>query len=59
MPIPLPPNADGGIPAPHPVPAPQAQHAPTDAGVRPALAAALPPWDLLPPQQVLAFRRRA
>jgi hypothetical protein len=65
MPIPLPSGADGAVPAPGSVPAAPApaaataQHAQADAGTRPPLATALPAWDLLPPQQVLTFRRRA
>jgi hypothetical protein len=64
MPIPMTPGGDGTLPAPEPVPAAPAaeavqQQVQLDAVVRPALATALPAWDLMPPHQVLAFRRRA
>jgi hypothetical protein len=61
MPIPMTPGGDGAAPA---VPAsptepvrPPVQAAQTAA--RPPLATALPTWDLVPPNHVLAFRRRA
>jgi hypothetical protein len=65
MPIPLTPGGDGAAAAPEPasaapaIPAAAAQQVQVDSVVRPALATALPAWDLMPPHQVLAFRRRA
>jgi hypothetical protein len=73
MPIPLAPGGDGAAPAPGSASAAPAtpatsvtaatQAAPQqvqgESVVRPALATALPSWDLMPPHQVLTFRRRA
>jgi hypothetical protein len=65
MPIPMTPGGDGALGETPSAPAsagaaPSApQSAQPEPAARPALATALPAWDLMPPSHVLAFRRRA
>lgn len=65
MPFPMTPGGDGAGAAEQPAltaadaSQPTPQQTPPYSVAPPALATALPAWDLVPPSHVLAFRRRA